>query len=174
MYSCKKSSTLSLRLVSCCFCLLTLLVAGALNTFFMNGIINWLDSSSRHSGERVKLLLANPFRLLDSIKCSGTTDFFVVQSNHIHTLFLKWVAKLFGHMDQLTDILTNEVWMLGVWSWSHMSSCLPESWLPSWNSSITQATSGPAIIQLLRTAGLSVRPTAPPSPLMQALFCSFA
>ncbi|KAG1699311.1 hypothetical protein GQR58_005563 [Nymphon striatum] len=35
---------------------------------------------------------------------------------------------------------------------------------------MTLATSGPAIIQRLKAAGLSVRPTAPPSPLMQAFY----
>ncbi|KAG1647926.1 hypothetical protein GQR58_030225 [Nymphon striatum] len=39
---------------------------------------------------------------------------------------------------------------------------------------MTLATSGPAIIQRLKAAGLSVRPTAPPSPLMQALFSTFS
>ena len=37
-------------------------------------------------------------------------------------------------------------------------------WFPSWNSSITLATSGPATIQRRRALGLSVSPTAPPSP----------
>ena len=35
----------------------------------------------------------------------------------------------------------NEAWTLSVWSWWRMLSCLPECWFPSWNSSMTLATS---------------------------------
>ena len=44
----------------------------------------------------------------------------------------------------------------------------------AWNSAITLAISGPDTIQRRNAAGFSVRPTAPPSPFTDALFCSCA
>ncbi len=70
--------------------------------------------------------------------------------------------------------LANAAWTLVVWSWWRVSTLPPQWCCWSWNSSITLATSGPATIQRRRALGLSVRPTAPPSPLTWALFCSCA
>ena len=63
---------------------------------------------------------------------------------------------------------------LADWSWWSTSSHLPMNWCASSKSSISTATLGPATNQPRRALGLSVRPTAPPSLLMQALFCSCA
>ena len=58
-------------------------------------------------------------------------------------------------------------------SWCRQSlSCL--FLVENSNSSITRAISGPDTIQRCRAAGFSVKPTAPPSPFTDALFCSCA
>ena len=58
-------------------------------------------------------LSSNPFHLLNSINCSRTSNFIGIQSNHIHTLFLKWVAKSFHYIDQWADIFGK--WSLDIW-----------------------------------------------------------
>ena len=63
---------------------------------------------------------------------------------------------------------------LAVWSWWSTSFRLPMSWCASSKSSISATTSGPATIHRRRAIGLFLRPTAPPSLLMEALFCSCA
>ena len=86
--------------------------------------------------------------------------------------FLDGVAKLFYYADKGADILGER----GLHTWCMiMMTCVlspPQCWRPSRNYSMALATSGPAIIQRSRALGLSVRPTAPPSPLINALFCS--
>ena len=56
-----------------------------------------------------------------------------------------------------------------VWSWWITSCRLPMSWCASSKSLISAVTSGPATSHSWRALGLSVRPTAPPSLLLQAL-----
>ena len=59
-----------------------------------------------------------------------------------------------------------------VCSWCLQSASLVSD--VAWNSPITLAISRPDTIQRCKAAGVSVRPTAPPSPLTLALFCSWA
>ena len=61
-----------------------------------------------------------------------------------------------------------------VWSWWITSCRLPMSWCASSKSLISAVPSGPATNHRWRAIGMCVRPTAPPSLLLQALFCSCA
>ena len=57
-------------------------------------------------------------------------------------------------------------------SFDNLSSLMPSSDVS--NSWMMRETSGPLTIHRLSAEGLSVSPTAPPSPLIIALFCSWA
>ena len=100
---------------------------------------------------------------------------FVSLDSHIHAFFLKWGCQAFlfrgqerGHPwrkrsahlvydhDDVCPLASHNVG-------GHLGTLI-----------MALATSGPAIIQRSRALGLSVRPTAPPSPLINALFCSCA
>ena len=118
--------------------------------------------------------MANLLHIPESLNCSRTGHFLCVKDNQIHAFFLEGVAKLFYYADKGADILGER----GLHTWCLiMMMCVlspPQCWWPCRNTSMALATSGPAIIQRSRALGLSVRPTAPPSPMINALFCSCA
>lgn len=133
-----------------------------------NGVINRF--SSVHQVFFGKKPGSNPLSIPNSV--NGMCHFLCVEDNHIHTLFLKCVVKFFYHANKRVDIFGEcclNTWCLVVMTSTH----LPECQSPTWNSAMTFATSGSVTIQRRRALGTEGT-TAPPFPLMQALFCSCA
>ena len=126
-------------------------------------------------GESLELLLTNLLHIPDSLSCSKTCHFLLCQGQ-TYTCFLpqrgcqallfrgqgsghpwrKRSAHLVSDHDDVCPLASHNVG-------GHLGTLI-----------MALATSGSAIIQRSRVLGLSVTPTAPPSPLINALFCSCA
>ena len=87
---------------------------------------------------------------------------------------LQMYSRSLPSLWSLTTSLRKAVCTLADWSWCFVSCDWLSGSVASWNSSMSLATSGPAIVHCRRALELSVTHTALPSPLMAALFCSWA
>ena len=177
MNCCEKSCMSFLREATRCFPLPTYWRASAehLQLVSTNGITNRLVFfSTRHSFVKTcncssSILLAfqrDWIAARSAISFVSRTTRFILSSKGLPS------SSIILTREQIS--LVNRVCTHCVWSWWHVSTLLPQYSFPAWNSAMALATSGPAIIQYHWPLGLSLGPTAPPSPLIWVLSCSCA